>query len=103
MSLCFKSCAGKSSDENLHVEGLAYLTDVLRHKEVPKEFTFILIISITVIYIEWSQFYISPVQAAHFESHLAKLQADSSYLLSEEFEVMLYIQSNQTLNILSRQ
>ncbi|XP_067248538.1 receptor-type tyrosine-protein phosphatase beta isoform X2 [Chanodichthys erythropterus] len=28
----------------------------------------------------------SPIQAAHFESHLAKLQADSSYLLSEEFE-----------------
>jgi len=32
-----------------------------------------------------SQLCTSPVQAAHFESHLAKLQVDSSYLLSEEF------------------
>lgn len=29
----------------------------------------------------------SPVKACHFESHLNKLQADSNYLLSEEFEV----------------
>lgn len=29
----------------------------------------------------------SPVKASHFESHLNKLQADSNYLLSEEFEV----------------
>lgn len=31
--------------------------------------------------------FISPVKAAHFEAHLSKLQADSNYLLSEEFEV----------------
>uniref|UniRef100_A0A3B3TP75 protein-tyrosine-phosphatase n=1 Tax=Poecilia latipinna TaxID=48699 RepID=A0A3B3TP75_9TELE len=30
----------------------------------------------------------SPVKACHFESHLNKLQADSNYLLSEEFEVI---------------
>ncbi|KAG7218952.1 hypothetical protein INR49_019399 [Caranx melampygus] len=29
----------------------------------------------------------SPIKACHFESHLNKLQADSNYLLSEEFEV----------------
>lgn len=29
----------------------------------------------------------SPIKACHFESHLTKLQADSNYLLSEEFEV----------------
>uniref|UniRef100_A0A8B9HLD4 protein-tyrosine-phosphatase n=1 Tax=Astyanax mexicanus TaxID=7994 RepID=A0A8B9HLD4_ASTMX len=31
--------------------------------------------------------FISPIKAAHFESHLSKLQADSNYLFSEEFEV----------------
>lgn len=30
---------------------------------------------------------VSPVKAAQFESHLSRLQADSNYLLSEEFEV----------------
>lgn len=34
----FKSREGKSSNENVHVEGAAYLTDVLRHKEVPQHF-----------------------------------------------------------------
>lgn len=29
----------------------------------------------------------SPIKTCHFESHLTKLQADSNYLLSEEFEV----------------
>lgn len=29
----------------------------------------------------------SPIKLCHFESHLTKLQADSNYLLSEEFEV----------------
>ncbi|KAM6895658.1 receptor-type tyrosine-protein phosphatase beta [Xenentodon cancila] len=29
----------------------------------------------------------SPIKACHFESHLSQLQADSNYLLSEEFEV----------------
>ncbi|XP_039516167.1 receptor-type tyrosine-protein phosphatase beta-like [Pimephales promelas] len=38
----------------------------------------------------------SPVQAAHFESHLAKLQADSSYLLSEEFEGLKEVGRTQT-------
>lgn len=31
--------------------------------------------------------FISPIKAAHFEAHISKLQADSNYLLSEEFEV----------------
>ncbi|XP_017294772.1 receptor-type tyrosine-protein phosphatase beta isoform X2 [Kryptolebias marmoratus] len=30
----------------------------------------------------------SPIKAGHFESHLIKLQADSNFLLSEEFEVI---------------
>ncbi|XP_051544635.1 LOW QUALITY PROTEIN: receptor-type tyrosine-protein phosphatase beta-like [Myxocyprinus asiaticus] len=38
----------------------------------------------------------SPVSAAHFESHLAKLQADSSYLLSEEFENLRDVGRTQT-------
>lgn len=31
---------------------------------------------------------LSPVKAGHFEAHLVKLQADSHFLLSEEFEVL---------------
>uniref|UniRef100_A0A8C1IAS0 protein-tyrosine-phosphatase n=1 Tax=Cyprinus carpio TaxID=7962 RepID=A0A8C1IAS0_CYPCA len=41
----------------------------------------------------------SPVQAVHFESHLAKLQADCNYLLSEEFEVMHCISTNLLFEI----
>ncbi|XP_016117084.1 receptor-type tyrosine-protein phosphatase beta-like [Sinocyclocheilus grahami] len=40
----------------------------------------------------------SPVQAVHFESHLAKLQADCSYLLSEEFEGLKDLGRTQTQN-----
>ncbi|XP_050963599.1 receptor-type tyrosine-protein phosphatase beta [Labeo rohita] len=40
----------------------------------------------------------SPVQAAYFESHLAKLQADCSYLLSEEFEGLKDVGRTQTQN-----
>ena len=29
----------------------------------------------------------SPIKTLHFESHYSKLQADSNYLLSEEYEV----------------
>lgn len=32
---------------------------------------------------------LSPVKTANFESHYIKLQADSNYLLSEEYEVSL--------------
>ncbi|XP_016334746.1 receptor-type tyrosine-protein phosphatase beta-like, partial [Sinocyclocheilus anshuiensis] len=40
----------------------------------------------------------SPVQAAQFESHLAKLQADCSYLLSEEFEGLKDVGRTQIQN-----
>ncbi|XP_043092464.1 receptor-type tyrosine-protein phosphatase beta [Puntigrus tetrazona] len=40
----------------------------------------------------------SPVQATHFESHLVKLQADCSYLLSEEFEGLKDVGRTQTQN-----
>uniref|UniRef100_A0A9J8AXI2 protein-tyrosine-phosphatase n=1 Tax=Cyprinus carpio carpio TaxID=630221 RepID=A0A9J8AXI2_CYPCA len=40
----------------------------------------------------------SPVQAVHFESHLAKLQADCNYLLSEEFEGLKDVGRTQTQN-----
>ncbi|XP_067111009.1 LOW QUALITY PROTEIN: receptor-type tyrosine-protein phosphatase beta-like [Osmerus mordax] len=39
----------------------------------------------------------SPIKAAHFESHLSKLQADSNYLLSEEFEDLKDVGRNQAL------
>lgn len=32
---------------------------------------------------------LSPVKTANFESHYVKLQADSNYLLSDEYEVSL--------------
>ncbi|XP_028305294.1 receptor-type tyrosine-protein phosphatase beta [Gouania willdenowi] len=38
----------------------------------------------------------SPIQACHFESHLNKLQADSNYLMSEEFEDLKDVGRNQT-------
>ncbi|XP_047431012.1 receptor-type tyrosine-protein phosphatase beta [Mugil cephalus] len=41
----------------------------------------------------------SPVKAAHFESHLSKLQADSNYLLSEEFEDLKDVGRNQTMDV----
>ncbi|XP_069575306.1 LOW QUALITY PROTEIN: receptor-type tyrosine-protein phosphatase beta [Brachyistius frenatus] len=41
----------------------------------------------------------SPVKAAHFESHLNKLQADSNYLLSEEFEDLKDVGRNQTMDV----
>ncbi|KAF7694166.1 receptor-type tyrosine-protein phosphatase beta [Silurus meridionalis] len=40
----------------------------------------------------------SPIKAAHFEAHLGKLQADSNYLLSEEFEDLKDVGRNQTLD-----
>ncbi|KAG9280543.1 receptor-type tyrosine-protein phosphatase beta [Astyanax mexicanus] len=42
--------------------------------------------------------FISPIKAAHFESHLSKLQADSNYLFSEEFEDLKDVGRNQTLD-----
>ncbi|XP_053271361.1 receptor-type tyrosine-protein phosphatase beta [Pleuronectes platessa] len=41
----------------------------------------------------------SPVKACHFESHLVKLQADSNYLLSEEFEDLKDVGRNQTMDV----
>uniref|UniRef100_A0A3B3TMT4 protein-tyrosine-phosphatase n=1 Tax=Poecilia latipinna TaxID=48699 RepID=A0A3B3TMT4_9TELE len=41
----------------------------------------------------------SPVKACHFESHLNKLQADSNYLLSEEFEDLKDVGRNQTMDV----
>uniref|UniRef100_A0A3Q2QMI8 protein-tyrosine-phosphatase n=1 Tax=Fundulus heteroclitus TaxID=8078 RepID=A0A3Q2QMI8_FUNHE len=40
-----------------------------------------------------------PVKACHFESHLGKLQADSNYLLSEEFEDLKDVGRNQTMDV----
>ncbi|XP_060758757.1 receptor-type tyrosine-protein phosphatase beta isoform X3 [Neoarius graeffei] len=40
----------------------------------------------------------SPIKAAHFEAHLGKLQADSNYLLSEEFEDLKDVGRNQALD-----
>ncbi|XP_036432937.1 receptor-type tyrosine-protein phosphatase beta [Colossoma macropomum] len=40
----------------------------------------------------------SPVKVAHFESHLGKLQADSNYLFSEEFEDLKDVGRNQALD-----
>lgn len=31
--------------------------------------------------------YFSPIKVSHFEAHFTKLQADSNYLLSKEYEV----------------
>lgn len=41
----------------------------------------------------------SPVKACHYESHLNKLQADSNYLLSEEFEDLKDVGRNQTMDL----
>uniref|UniRef100_UPI0037E94D6D receptor-type tyrosine-protein phosphatase beta n=1 Tax=Semicossyphus pulcher TaxID=241346 RepID=UPI0037E94D6D len=41
----------------------------------------------------------SPIKACHFESHLSKLQADSNYLLSEEFEDLKDVGRNQTMDV----
>ncbi|XP_054480416.1 receptor-type tyrosine-protein phosphatase beta [Anoplopoma fimbria] len=41
----------------------------------------------------------SPIKAVHFESHLNKLQADSNYLLSEEFEDLKDVGRNQTMDV----
>ncbi|XP_020781984.1 receptor-type tyrosine-protein phosphatase beta isoform X1 [Boleophthalmus pectinirostris] len=41
----------------------------------------------------------SPIKAHHFESHLNKLQADSNYLLSEEFEDLKDVGRNQTMDL----
>ncbi|KAL7370550.1 hypothetical protein ABVT39_003709 [Epinephelus coioides] len=41
----------------------------------------------------------SPIKACHFESHLTKLQADSNYLLSEEFEDLKDVGRNQTMDV----
>ncbi|MEQ2174011.1 hypothetical protein GOODEAATRI_003417, partial [Goodea atripinnis] len=40
-----------------------------------------------------------PVKVCHFESHLSKLQADSNYLLSEEFEDLKDVGRNQTMDL----
>uniref|UniRef100_A0A3B4UK47 protein-tyrosine-phosphatase n=1 Tax=Seriola dumerili TaxID=41447 RepID=A0A3B4UK47_SERDU len=40
-----------------------------------------------------------PIKACHFESHLNKLQADSNYLLSEEFEDLKDVGRNQTMDV----
>ncbi|XP_028255677.1 receptor-type tyrosine-protein phosphatase beta [Parambassis ranga] len=41
----------------------------------------------------------SPIKSCHFESHLSKLQADSNYLLSEEFEDLKDVGRNQTMDV----
>uniref|UniRef100_A0A3Q3J0X5 protein-tyrosine-phosphatase n=1 Tax=Monopterus albus TaxID=43700 RepID=A0A3Q3J0X5_MONAL len=41
----------------------------------------------------------SPIKACHFESHLSRLQADSNYLLSEEFEDLKDVGRNQTMDV----
>ncbi|XP_072233128.1 receptor-type tyrosine-protein phosphatase beta [Leuresthes tenuis] len=41
----------------------------------------------------------SPIKACHFESHLTKLQADSNYLLSEEFEDLKDVGRNQMMDV----
>ncbi|XP_053718746.1 receptor-type tyrosine-protein phosphatase beta [Synchiropus splendidus] len=41
----------------------------------------------------------SPIKVCHFESHLNKLQADSNYLLSEEFEDLKDVGRNQTMDV----
>uniref|UniRef100_A0A4W6D1H1 protein-tyrosine-phosphatase n=1 Tax=Lates calcarifer TaxID=8187 RepID=A0A4W6D1H1_LATCA len=41
----------------------------------------------------------NPIKACHFESHLTKLQADSNYLLSEEFEDLKDVGRNQTMDV----
>ncbi|XP_062299423.1 receptor-type tyrosine-protein phosphatase beta isoform X2 [Scomber scombrus] len=41
----------------------------------------------------------SPIKICHFESHLNKLQADSNYLLSEEFEDLKDVGRNQTMDV----
>ncbi|KAM4615531.1 receptor-type tyrosine-protein phosphatase beta isoform 2-T2 [Polymixia lowei] len=40
----------------------------------------------------------SPIKACHFESHLNKLQADSNYMLSEEFEDLKDVGRNQNMD-----
>ncbi|XP_076015968.1 receptor-type tyrosine-protein phosphatase beta [Genypterus blacodes] len=40
----------------------------------------------------------SPIKLCHFETHLSKLQADSNYLLSEEFEDLKDVGRNQTMD-----
>ncbi|KAM4619051.1 receptor-type tyrosine-protein phosphatase beta isoform 1-T1 [Polymixia lowei] len=40
----------------------------------------------------------SPIKAAHFDSHFTKLQADSNYLLSEEYEDLKEVGRNQPLD-----
>ncbi|XP_076119767.1 receptor-type tyrosine-protein phosphatase beta [Alosa pseudoharengus] len=40
----------------------------------------------------------SPIKILHFESHLVKLQADSNYLLSEEFEDLKDVGRNQPMD-----
>uniref|UniRef100_A0A3Q3J1B7 protein-tyrosine-phosphatase n=1 Tax=Monopterus albus TaxID=43700 RepID=A0A3Q3J1B7_MONAL len=40
-----------------------------------------------------------PIKACHFESHLSRLQADSNYLLSEEFEDLKDVGRNQTMDV----
>ncbi|XP_067345749.1 receptor-type tyrosine-protein phosphatase beta isoform X2 [Channa argus] len=41
----------------------------------------------------------SPVKVCNFESHLTKLQADSNYLLSEEFEDLKDVGRNQAMDV----
>ncbi|XP_026217462.1 receptor-type tyrosine-protein phosphatase beta isoform X2 [Anabas testudineus] len=41
----------------------------------------------------------SPIKLCHFESHLTKLQADSNYLLSEEFEDLKDVGRTQTMDV----
>ncbi|XP_061770385.1 receptor-type tyrosine-protein phosphatase beta [Nerophis ophidion] len=41
----------------------------------------------------------SPVKACHFESHVVKLCADASFLLSEEFEDLKDVGRNQTVDV----
>ncbi|XP_029018669.1 receptor-type tyrosine-protein phosphatase beta [Betta splendens] len=41
----------------------------------------------------------SPIKTCHFEAHLTKLQADSNYLLSEEFEDLKDVGRNQTMDV----
>ncbi|KPP72622.1 Receptor-type tyrosine-protein phosphatase beta-like, partial [Scleropages formosus] len=71
----FQECTGADDGSGGHAEREALIGDAARCEKIVLE--------------------TRPIKAVHFEYHLAKLMADSNYLLSEEFEDLRDVGRNQ--------
>ncbi|PKU47797.1 receptor-type tyrosine-protein phosphatase beta [Limosa lapponica baueri] len=60
-------------------------------------FLIVMLVAVTALFVCRQK--VSPIKVSHFEAHFTKLQADSNYLLSKEYEDLKDVGRNQTCDI----